>query len=217
EQAERVEGLVAEAGVRTVPAEIELDADLELGPGFYRADLDISAGFGNDRLGIQIYSEAELCGRGGRAAPRPARRSTRGEVTLHLAFQPGELVVHVDHGIARFAGMRLIDAEDVELGGTIQREYLELEYAEGDKLFVPVESLDRVQKYLGGSEERPPLHRLGTGDWTRARARARKSVEDVAEDLLRVYSRREARTGYSVAADTACHAYLGASFAYDEP
>src|SRR5262245_23130744 len=119
EQAERVEGLVAEAGVRTVPAEIELDADLELGPGFYRADLDISAGFGNDRLGIQIYSDAELFGRVRRVAPRPARRSSRGEVTLHLAFQPGDLVVHVDHGIARFAGMRLIDAEDVDLGGTI--------------------------------------------------------------------------------------------------
>src|SRR5215831_4880680 len=216
EQAERVEGLVAEAGVRTVPAAIELDADLEPAPGLYRADLDIPAGFGNERLGIEIYSDAELFGRVRRVAPRPARRSTRGEVTLHLAFQPGELVVHVDHGIARFAGMRLIDAEDVELGGTIQREYLELEYAEGDKLFVPVESLDRVQKYLGGSEERPPLHRLGTGDWTRARARARKSVEDVAEDLLRVYARREARPGYAFAADTAWQADLEESFAYDE-
>lgn len=216
EQTERVEGLVAEAGVQTAPAKVELDADLEPVPGLYRADLDVPAGFGNDRLGIEIYSDAELFGRLRRVAPRPARRSTRGEVTLHLAFQPGELVVHVDHGIARFAGMRLIDAEDVELGGTIQREYLELEYAEGDKLFVPVESLDRVQKYLGGSEERPPLHRLGTGDWTRARARARKSVEDVAEDLLRVYARREARPGYAFAADTAWQGDLEESFAYDE-
>ena len=216
EQAERVESLVAEAGVRTVPAEVDLDADLDPAPGLYRADLDIPAGFGNDRAGIQLYSDAELFGRVRRVAPRPARRSTRGEVTLHLAFQPGDLVVHVDHGIARFAGMRLIDAEDLEVGGTVQREYLELEYAEGDKLFVPVESLDRVQKYLGGSEERPPLHRLGTGDWTRARARARKSVEDVAEDLLRVYARREAKPGYAFAADTAWQADLEESFAYDE-
>src|SRR5262249_61591857 len=116
------------------------------------APREVPPGFGKEGRGMEFYgAEGRLGGRG-RFPPRPGRRSTRGEVTLHLAFQPGELVVHVDHGIARFAGMRLIDAEDVELGGTIQREYLELEYAEGDKLFVPVESLDRVQKYLGGSE-----------------------------------------------------------------
>jgi transcription-repair coupling factor (superfamily II helicase) len=165
---------------------------------------------------VQLFSDAELFGRVRRVPARPTRRSTRGEATLHLEFQPGELVVHVDHGIARFGGMRLIDAADLETGGTIQREYLELEYAEGDKLFVPVENLDRVQKYLGGSEERPPLHRLGTGDWERARSRARKSVEDVAEDLLRVYARREAKQGYTFAPDTPWQDELEESFAFEE-
>jgi transcription-repair coupling factor (superfamily II helicase) len=216
EQDERVEVMLREAGVRTAPAEIDLDADLEPGPGLYRADVDPSAGTRNDALGIQIYSDAELFGRVRRVAARPSRRSTRGEVTLHLEFEPGELVVHVDHGIARFNGMRLIDAEDPEQSGTIQREYLELEYAEGDKLFVPVESLDRVQKYVGGSEDRPPLHRLGTGDWERARARARKSTEDVAEDLLKMYARREAKQGYAFAPDTPWQAELEESFPYEE-
>ena len=216
EQTERVESLLAEAEVRKTTVEVDLDADLELSPGLYRADLDVPAGFHSDEVGLQVYSDAELFGRLRRVASRPTRRSTRGEATLHLEFQPGELVVHVDHGIARFAGMRLIEAADLELGGTIQREYLELEYAEGDRLFVPVESLDRVQKYLGGSEERPPLHRLGTGDWERARARARKSVQDVAEDLLRVYARREAKPGYAFAPDTPWQAELEESFAYEE-
>src|SRR5499427_9033004 len=216
EEGERVENLLIEGGVRTVPAEVDLDADLDPPPGLYRADIDVPSGCANDRVGLRLYSDAELFGRVRRVAARPARRSTRGEVTLHLEFQPGELVVHVDHGVARFAGMRLIDAQDLELGGTIQREYLELEYAEGDKLFVPVESLDRVQKYVGGSEQGPPLHRLGTGDWARARAKARKSVEDVAEDLLRVYARREAKPGYAFAADTPWQADLEESFAYEE-
>ena len=216
EQGERVDNLLTEGGIRLTPAEVDLDADLDPPSGLYRADLDVPAGCANDRVGLRLYSDAELFGRVRRIPARPVRRSTRGEVTLHLEFQPGELVVHVDHGVARFAGMRLIEAHDAELGETIQREYLELEYAEGDKLFVPVESLDRVQKYVGGTEEGPPLHRLGTGDWARARAKARKSVEDVAEDLLRVYAQREAKPGYAFAADTPWQADLEESFAYEE-
>jgi transcription-repair coupling factor (superfamily II helicase) len=216
EQGERAEVLLREAGVRTEAAEVDLDADLVPEPGLYRADVDLAAGCRNDELGVRLYSDAELFGRVRRVAARPSRRSTRGEVTLHLEFEPGELVVHVDHGIARFNGMRLIDAQDPEEGGTIQREYLELEYAEGDKLFVPVESLDRVQKYVGGSDDRPPLHRLGTGDWERARARARKSVEDVADDLLKMYARRESKPGYAFAPDTPWQAELEESFPYEE-
>jgi transcription-repair coupling factor (superfamily II helicase) len=216
EQGERLEVLLREAGVRVVPAVVDLDADLEPAHGLYRADADLAAGCRSDELGIQLHSDAELFGRVRRVGTRPSRRSTRGEVTLHLEFQPDELVVHVDHGIARFNGMRLIDAPDPDRGGTIQREYLELEYAEGDKLFVPVESLDRVQKYVGGSEDRPPLHRLGTGDWERARTRARKSVEDVAEDLLKVYARREAKPGFTFSPDTPWQAELEESFAYEE-
>src|SRR4029077_18740995 len=122
---------------------------------------------------------------------------------------PDELVVHVDHGIARFKGMRLIETEGAH------REYLELEYAEGDRLFVPVENLDRVQKYLGG-EGSPTLHRLGTSDWSRARGRARKVVQDVAEDLLKIYSMREARPGIAFAPDTVGQEELEASFPYED-
>jgi transcription-repair coupling factor (superfamily II helicase) len=214
EQGERVEALLAEAGVEAT--EIDLDVGVMLEPGLWRADIDLVAGCRNDQLGFWLYTDAELFGRVRRPTPRPSRRSARGEVTLHLEFQPGDLVVHVDHGIARFAGMRLIETQDPEGGGTVQREYLELEYAEGDRLYVPVESLDRVQRYLGGGEERPPLHRLGTGDWERARSRANRSAEEVAEDLLRLYARREAQAGYAFAPDTPWQAELESSFPYEE-
>ncbi|MBJ7597020.1 transcription-repair coupling factor [Candidatus Nephthysia bennettiae] len=219
EQGDRVAALLSEAGVATnsdLP-EIDLDVDLELDPGLKRANVDVPAGVANSAAGFHLYSDAELFGRIRRAAVRPARRTTRGEATLHLEYQPGELVVHVDHGIARFNGMRLLDSEDPDSPGSlIQREYLELEYADQDKLFVPVENLDRVQKYLGGSEEGPPLHRLGTGDWERARSRAKKNVQDVAEDLLKLYSQREARPGFAFAADTPWQAELEDSFPYEE-
>jgi transcription-repair coupling factor (superfamily II helicase) len=215
EQGERVEAALGQAGVRGRPAELELDVDLSPRPGLWHADQDLESGCANPPLGLELWSDAELFGRVRRQPARQPRRSGK-EATVHLEFQPGELVVHVDHGIARFTGMRLLDAEDPESGLPVQREYLELEYADGDKLFVPVESLDRVQKYLGGGDTTPTLHRLGTGDWERARSRARKSVEDVAEDLLRLYSRREAKPGVTFAPDTPWQADLEASFPYEE-
>jgi transcription-repair coupling factor (superfamily II helicase) len=97
-----------------------------------------------------------------------------------------------------------------------EREYLELEYAEGDRLFVPVEFLDRVQKYLGGGEGDPPLNRLGTGAWEKARSRAKKSVEDIADDLLKLYAAREAKPGYAFDPDTPWQSELEASFPFEE-
>jgi transcription-repair coupling factor (superfamily II helicase) len=212
EQMERLRALLDEEKVTARLAEAELDLDLELEPGFRHTDVDLPAGTRHAGLGFHLITDAELFGRlrrparGGRSSRSRAEDLTR-EFTLE--FAPDELVVHIDHGIARFTGMRLIESDGAH------REYLELEYAEGDRLFVPVENLDRVQKYLGG-EGQPTLHRLGTGDWTRARGRARKVVQDVAEDLLKIYSLREARPGIAFAPDTAWQEELESSFPYEE-
>jgi transcription-repair coupling factor (superfamily II helicase) len=212
EQLERLSALLEEEKVTARLGEAHLDLDLELGPGFRHADVDMPAGASHSGLAFHLVTDAELFGRlrrpvrGGRSSRARTEDLTR-EFTLE--FAPDELVVHVDHGIARFAGMRLIESDGAH------REYLELEYAEGDRLFVPVENLDRVQKYLGG-EGQPSLHRLGTGDWTRARGRARKVVQDVAEDLLKIYSLREARPGIAFAPDTAWQEELESSFPYEE-
>ena len=212
EQSERLRTFLDEGGVREHPREVELDLDLELESGFQQADIDVAAGVLHRNIGFHLITDAELFGR----LRRPARptRSSRGRADkltreFTLDFAPGELVVHVDHGIARFAGMRLLESDGAH------REYLELEYAEGDKLFVPVENLDRVQKFLGG-EAAPSLHRLGTSDWTRARGRARKVVQDVAEELLKIYSLREARPGIAFAPDTAWQEELESTFPYEE-
>ena len=213
EQAERLTALLDESKVKARPREADLDLDLELEPGFSHADVDIAAGCAQPAIGFHLATDAELFGRLRRPSGRgPRQAATRAQDLTReftLEFAPEELVVHVDHGIARFKGMRLIETDGAH------REYLELEYAEGDRLFVPVENLDRVQKYLGGEGE-PTLHRLGTGDWTRARGRARKVVQDVAEDLLRIYSLREARPGIAFAPDTAWQQELESSFPYEE-
>ena len=212
EQDERLKAFLGEGGVRATAGEAELDLDLELEPGLRRADVDITAGCSQEQIGFHLATDAELFGRLRR--PSRASRGSRARAQdltreFTLDFAPDELVVHVDHGVALFKGMRLIESEGAH------REYLELEYAEGDRLFVPVENLDRVQKYLGG-EGQPALHRLGTSDWTRARGRARKVVQDVADELLKIYSQREARPGIAFAPDTAWQAELEASFPYEE-
>jgi transcription-repair coupling factor (superfamily II helicase) len=213
EQPERLAALLDEAKVKARPIEVDLDLDLELEPGFMHANVDMAAGCAQPAIAFQLATDAELFGRlrrpGGRGTRQAATRAQDLTREFTLEFAPEELVVHVDHGIARFKGMRLIETDGAH------REYLELEYAEGDRLFVPVENLDRVQKYLGG-EGQPTLHRLGTGDWSRARGRARKVVQDVAEDLLRIYSLREARPGIAFAPDTAWQEELESSFPYEE-
>jgi transcription-repair coupling factor (superfamily II helicase) len=211
EQDERLRALLDEAGVASALTEVDLDLDLELKFGLQHASVDIGSGFAQPAIGFHLSTDAELFGRVRRPS-RGGRARTRTEDLTReftLDFAPEELVVHVDHGIARFKGMRLIESDGAH------REYLELEYAEGDRLFVPVENLDRVQKYLGG-EAAPTLHRLGTSDWTRARGRARKVVQDVAEELLKIYSMREARSGIAFAPDTAWQEELEATFPYEE-
>jgi transcription-repair coupling factor (superfamily II helicase) len=213
EQDERLRALLDEAGVTAALREADLDLDVDLEPALLHANLDVAAGCAQPEIGFHMATDAELFGRVRRPS-RPSRgsRTSAEELTREftLDFAPDELVVHVDHGIARFKGMRLIESDGAH------REYLELEYAEGDRLFVPVENLDRVQKYLGGAEGAPALHRLGTSDWTRARGRARKVVQDVAEDLLKIYSMREARPGIAFAPDTAWQQELEGSFPYEE-
>lgn len=213
EQPERLAALLDEARVKARPNEVDLDLDLDLKPEFVHANVDLAAGCAQPAIAFQLATDAELFGRlrrpGGRGVRQAATRAQDLTREFTLEFAPEELVVHVDHGIARFKGMRLIETDGAH------REYLELEYAEGDRLFVPVENLDRVQKYLGG-EGQPTLHRLGTGDWSRARGRARKVVQDVAEDLLRIYSLREARPGIAFAPDTAWQEELESSFPYEE-
>src|SRR5205823_4193926 len=160
EQDERLRALLDAAKVGTALREIDLDVDLEVEPLLAHAAVDIAAGCSQPGLGFHLSTDAELFGR----VRRPSRagrseRTRKDELTSEftLDFANDELVVHVDHGIARFKGMRLIESEGAH------REYLELEYAEGDRLFVPVENLDRVQKFLGG-ESAPALDRLLCGD-----------------------------------------------------
>src|SRR5207245_8743031 len=116
-----------------------------------------------------------------------------------------------DHGIGIFRGLRSID------DGGAAREYIHLEYAEGDRVFVPVEYMDRLQLYVGGSDEQAPrLSRLGTGDWERTKSRVRKAVADMADELIQIYARREVASGTAFSPDGPWQAELEEAFPYEE-
>jgi len=136
--------------------------------------------------------------------PRPVRR---GEFLPELS--PGDYAVHVDHGIARFAGITRMQLDEVE------REYLTLEYAAGDKLYVPTDQADRVSRYIGGGEP-PALSRLGTQEWARTKQRVKESAREMAQELLTLYAAREVIPGLAFSPDTPWQQELEASFPYIE-
>jgi transcription-repair coupling factor (superfamily II helicase) len=222
----RLVELATEQGLSTL--EVDLDAELELPDGaLVAARADLTAGFAAPDAGLRVYTDAELfgaaprrgarLGRGARrvesTGARGARRAAAGSAArpvFTIQFQPGDLVVHQDHGIGRFLEMRTVS----DGGG--EHEYMAVEYADGDKLFVPVAHLDRVDRYIGGAEAHPHLSKLGTGEWERTKRRVKERTEAVARELLALYSRREASPGHAFPPDGAWQRELEVAFPYQE-
>lgn len=167
-----------------------------------------SVGFEGEPV-LELLTDAEVFGFSKERRPRPRQRGVAIEAFLS-SLKPGDFVVHVDHGVARFAGLvrRTIDG--------VEREYLELRYAEGDRLFVPTDQVDRVSRYVGSGDRPPTLTRLGSQEWSRTKARVRRAVQDLAKELLELYAAREALPGHAFAPDTPWQQELEASFPYVE-
>jgi transcription-repair coupling factor (superfamily II helicase) len=123
---------------------------------------------------------------------------------------PGDCIVHIEHGIAKFAGLTKMLSEDIE------REYLVLEYAAGDRLYVPTDQVDRVSRYVGAGDRPPNLSRLGTQEWARTKQRIKESVANIARELLSLYAAREVIPGFAFSPDNLWQQELESSFPYME-
>jgi len=143
--------------------------------------------------GIAIIGEQQLFGARARSRNRQRRIERDPETIIRQLndLAAGAPVVHAEYGVGRYLGLTILEA------GGIAGEFLQLEYADGDKLYVPVHALDLITRYTGVAAENAPLHRLGSDQWTRARRRAIQKIRDVAAELLDVYARRAARKGHS--------------------
>jgi len=142
------------------------------------------AGSGETAL-VTVMSDSELFGwKKPTTVRRPKPRKGITPETFFADVDPGDLVVHIEHGIGRYVGLVKLDFEGIE------REYLAVEYANKDKLYVPIHQADRLSRYIGADDHLPLLNRLGSADWNTVKRRAKKAVEDIAKELLEIYAKR---------------------------
>jgi transcription-repair coupling factor (superfamily II helicase) len=177
----------------------------EAGPSIVITEL--SRGFVLPAARLALVAESDLTGRRSGAARRRLQARRR-QVSGPLDLSDGDLVVHEIHGIGRYAGM-----VERELLG-VHREYLVIEYAKDDRLYVPSDQVDLVSKYIGG--EAPRISRLGSTEWSKTKARVRRRVREIAQDLVKLYADRMRAKGFAFPPDTPWQRELEESFPYEE-
>lgn len=169
-------------------------------------------GFIDQQNHIAFITEHELLGRRTIKRRRESKKSINTDSFIRSLAEltPGKPVVHIEHGVGRYAGLTTLET------GGITAEYLILLYANDTKLYVPVSSLNLISRYAGGDEENAPLNKLGTDAWSKARQKAAEKVRDVAAELLDVYAQREASPGFAFKQDREQYELFCQGFPYQE-
>jgi transcription-repair coupling factor (superfamily II helicase) len=177
--------------------------------GLALVDRSLNGGFVGGPDGLALVTDRELFGSVRIRRPRAMRRVVPRDLLERL--EAGDIVVHIDHGVARYAGLVRRPAGG---RGSEERDFLELRFAEGGRIWVPVEQIERLSRYAGGDD--PALSRLGGGEWLRAKTRVKKAVGDLAHELLDLYAQRASARGRSFGEDTPWQAEMEAAFPYEE-
>jgi|GEM_PF-2358997 len=173
------------------------------------AHAPLRSGFKLQDAGVMVVTDSEIFG---------AQRMHRARKTSHegipissvLDLKEGDYVVHINHGIGYYRGITKLKSQGVE------REYLLLEYAGNDKLYVPSDQIDRVQKYIGGEGNPPVVHRLGGSEWMKTTTRVKKAVQEMARELVELYAWRQALGGHPFSHDTPWQQETESAFPYNE-
>ncbi|MGH2454089.1 MAG: transcription-repair coupling factor [bacterium] len=204
---ERVGEILREHGLE-VPGVAALAAPPA--PGTVTAvEAPLSGGFVFEPAGLAVLTDSEILGwRRRRSRLRFVRGGRR--LSSWIDLRPGDFVVHLHHGIARYAGLTHLTMNGSE------RDYLLLEYAQGDRLYVPVDQIGLVDRYIGVEGQTPKIHTLGGAEWEREKARVKESARALAGDLLSLYAARQSAAGHAFSADTPWQRELEATFQFEE-
>lgn len=172
-------------------------------------EASIWSGFFLHQQKLMVISDKELFGQKQRV-PLSVKKSRTRAIDTFIELEPGDYVVHINYGIGLFKSIKRIKAANNE------RDYIEIAYADEETIFVPVEQVNLIQKYIGSQGENPPLDRIGSKSWSSRKAAAKKSLEELASKLLDIYARREEAVGHAFARDTQWQVEFETQFPYEE-
>lgn len=171
---------------------------------------EISGGFELPLQKLAVITEHEVFTKKVKKQRKRKNLSNAERIKSYSELNVGDYVVHISHGIGKYLGI-----ETLETGGT-HKDYLHLRYAGNDKLYIPVEQIDQVQKYIGSEEKEPKVYKLGGNEWKRVKKRVQSSVQDIADDLIQLYAEREASKGHAFSEDGLEQREFEGTFPYRE-
>lgn len=208
-QAKRLQELLAAHGV---------DLDINLHPNLpdLASELpeltigELSNGFYLPDEKLNIISEEEIFGRRSHRQKKTGRQRARQLMTSLTELKNGDFIVHTDHGIGRYLGLTHLQT------GKTEGDFLNLQYAGNDKLYLPIERIEKVQKYIGGEGYVPKLDKMGGQGWEKAHLKARAAVEELARQLLELYAKRELRQGFAYSPPDQLFREFEATFPHEE-
>ena len=198
---------------RGIPAALDLRGTAMPAPGEIRITVGaLSAGCEWPALKLAVLTEGQLIAPSRKRA-RLKKDSNRQKIQSYTDLKPGDLVVHAHHGVGRFAGIQRMPVDGVE------KDYIKIDYAGGDCLYVPATALDLVSKYIGGGEDgegRQKLNKLGGTEWAKQKTRAKKAVKDLAKGLTKLYAERQRCPGFAFSQDSPWQREFEEAFPYSE-
>jgi transcription-repair coupling factor (superfamily II helicase) len=171
---------------------------------------DLSSGFCLPQERLLVISEEDIFGRRSHRRKKDARQRAKQLMTSLSELKDGDYIVHSEHGIGRYLGLTHLQT------GSVAGDFLHLQYAGNDKLYLPIERIEKVQKYIGGEGQAPKLDKMGGQGWEKARLKARAAVEELARQLLELYAKRELRKGFAFAPPDKLFREFEATFPYEE-
>ena len=171
----------------------------------------INSGFEYKGIKFVVITDNEMIGVHKRVSSTKKKKKKKGQkIESFLDLNIGDYVVHENSGIGRYTGI-----EQIAVNGT-KKDYMKIIYQGGDNLYVPIDQMDKVQKYIGSDAEKVKLNKLGSSDWSKAKAKVKKEIEDMTKDLIELYAKREEVKGYKYSKDTPWQHEFEALFPHEE-
>ncbi|WP_341321985.1 transcription-repair coupling factor [Solibacillus sp. FSL H8-0523] len=179
-------------------------------PGIYIVNAALSTGFELPQQRLAVVTDDELFKQQAKKKSRPQQMTNAERIKSYTEIKPGDYVVHVHHGIGKYIGIETLVVNNTH------KDYLHVRYREDDKLYVPVDQIELIQRYVPSGEKEPKLHKLGGTEWKKTRTKVSKAVQDIADDLIKLYAKREAEKGFAFSPDSDEQRGFEAAFPYEE-